>query len=152
MPESQTKTLIMPINVQDEHFSGFDFGVVELSQSEIDRIRAMSALVKSAKETIHSGAYKIVAWDYVIRVMQTDDDAEELDNDRLPLKEPEYPRIDCPCLNVTDTDFFWSFYPKHTNVNCETATMNIELLDTFDTVDSRELVSENQTEEADHGL
>ena len=140
MPETQTKTLVMPINIQDDHFSGFDFGIVELSQSEMDRIRAMSALVKTVKETIHTGAYKLVAWDYAIRVMQTDSDSEEPDNCRLPLKEPEYPRIDCPCLNVTDTDFFWSFYPKHTSVNCETATMSIELLDTFDPVDAREVV------------
>jgi len=140
MPETQTKKLIMPIHIQDDHFDGFDFGIVELSQSEMDRIRAMSALVKTAKETIHTGAYKLVAWDYVIRVMQTDSDSEELDNGRLPLKEPEYPRIDCPCLNVTDTDFFWSFYPKHTNVNCETATMSIDLLDTIDLVDAREVV------------
>jgi hypothetical protein len=140
MPETQTKTLVMPINIQDDHFSGFDFGIVELSQSEMDRIRAMSALVKTAKVTIHTGAYKLVAWDYVIRVMQTASDSEELDNGRLPLKEPEYPQIDCPCLNVTDTDFFWSFYPKHTNVNCETATMSIDLLDTFDSVDARGVV------------
>ena len=135
-----TKKLIMPIHIHDDHFDGFDFGIVELSQSEMDRIRAMSELVKSAKETIHSGAYKITAWDYVVRIMQTDDDAEELDNGRIPLKEPDECRIDCPCLNVTDSDFFWSFYPKHTNVNCETATMSIELLDNFDTVDAREVL------------
>ncbi len=140
MSETQTKTLIMPINTQDDYFDGFDFAVVELSQSEMDRIRAMSDLVKSAKETIHSGAYKIVAWDYVIRVMQTDSDSEELDDGRMPLKEPDDCRIDCPCLNVTDEDFFWSFYPKHTSVNYETSTMSIELLDNFDTVDARELL------------
>ncbi len=139
---TQTKTLIMPINTQDNYFDGFDFAVVELSRSEMDRIRAMSELVKSAKETIHSGAYKLVAWDYVIRIMQNDEDAEELDNDRIPLKEPDDCRVDCPCLNVTDTDFFWSFYPKHSNVNYETSTMSIELLDNFDTVDAREVVSD----------
>jgi len=143
MPETlttTTKKLIMPINTQDDYFDGFDFAVVELSQSELYRIRAMSELVKSAKETIHSGAYKLVAWDYVIRVMQTDSDSEELDDGRMPLKEPDDCRIDCPCLNVTDEDFFWSFYPKHTNVNYETASMNIELLGNFDTVDAREVV------------
>ena len=143
MPEtlaSPTKKLIMPIHTQDDHFDGFDFAVVELSQSEMDRIRAMSELVKTAKETIHSGAYKLVAWDYVVRIMQTDEDAEELDDGRMPLKEPDDGRIDCPCLNVTDEDFFWSFYPKHTNTNYETATMSIELLDNFDPVDTREVV------------
>ena len=140
MPETQTKTLIMPIHTQDNYFDGFDFAVVELSLSEMDRIRAMSELVKSAKKTIHTGAYKLVAWDYVVRIMQTDEDAEELDDGRMPLKEPDECRIDCPCLNVTDSDFFWSFYPKHTNVTCETATMNIELLDNFDTVDAREVL------------
>jgi len=137
---TQTKTLIMPINTQDDYFDGFDFAVVELSQSEMDRIRAMSELVKTAKDTIHSGTYKLVAWDYVVRIMQTDEDAEELDDGRVPLKEPDDCRIDCPCLNVTDEDFFWSFYPKHSNVNYETTTMSIELLDDFDTVDTREVV------------
>ncbi len=137
---SPTKKLIMPINTQDDYFDGFDFAVVELSQSEMDRIRAMSELVKTTKETIHSGTYKLVAWDYVVRIMQTDEDAEELDDGRVPLKEPDDCRIDCPCLNVTDEDFFWSFYPKHSNVNYETTTMSIELLDDFDTVDTREVV------------
>jgi hypothetical protein len=141
MSEIPTKKLIIPIYIQDDHFDGFDFGIVELSQSEMDRIRAMSELVRSTKETIHNGAYKLVAWDYVIRVMQTDYDSEKLDDGRLPMKEPEYPRIDCPCLNVTATDFFWSFYPKHTNINCETAVMSIELLDTYDTIDDRDLVN-----------
>ena len=139
-----TKKLIMPIHNQDDYFDGFDHGIVELTQADMDRIRAISELVKTAKITIHDGAYKIVAWDFGITVMKTDYDSETLVDGLLPLVEPDECRIDCPCLNVTDTDFFWSFYPKHVNVHCETATFDISLLDNFDTVDGREVQREEE--------
>lgn len=137
-----TKKLIMQIHIQDDYFDGFDYGIVELTQADMDRIRAMSELVKTAKTAIHDGAYKIVAWDFGIAVMKTDYDSETLADGLLPLIEPDECRIDCPCLNVTDTDFFWSFFPKHVNVHCETATFCISLLNNFDTVDGREVQRE----------
>jgi hypothetical protein len=145
MNDTRTKKLIMPINIQDDHFDGFDFGIIEMTQFEMYRIRTMSELVKTAKATIHDGAYKFVAWDGGIETMKTDYDAETLEDGRLPFlaHTDEYEgRIECVCLNVTDSEFFWTFYPKHTDIRCETKNYPISVLDTFDTIDDRDVTHE----------
>lgn len=131
-----TKKLILPVTSSNEFFDEFDHAVIELEQADIDRIKAMSEIVKNAK-SVHSGMYKIVAFDYVT-VMKADYD-EELDGDRLPLVEPEYATTECDCVNVTDDNFYWTFIPKHTSTRCETESVSISELDNFDTVDLREV-------------
>jgi hypothetical protein len=132
-----TKKLILPVSSSNEFFDEIDHAVIELEQADIDRIKAMSEIVKNAK-SVHDGVYKIVAFDYNVTAMKAEYD-EELDGDRLPLVEPEDARIECECVNVTDDDFFWTFIPKHTETRCETESVSISALDSFDTLDLREV-------------
>lgn len=141
MPDTQVKRLIMPIHVQDDYFDDFDCAVAELNQASIDRIRSLAGFVKTARQTDET-VYKIVAWDWGgLKVLKTDF-SEDPDNEELLLKEPEECRIDCLCLNVSDDGFYWTFYPKHTSIYCETAAIAVALLDCFDEVDAREVSDE----------
>lgn len=140
MPDTQVKRLTMPIRVQDDYFDDFDCAVAELNQASIDRIRSLSGFVKTARQTDET-IYKIVAWDWGgLKVLKTG--FGEDPDDELPLKEPEECRIDCLCLNVSADAFYWTFYPKHTSIYCETAAIAVALLDCFDEVDAREVSNE----------
>jgi len=46
--------------------------------------------------------------------------------------------MECNTLNVTDDDFFWSGYYKHTDVRWETDTVRLAVLDEPDIHDVRE--------------
>ena len=140
--EQPTKKIITPVSVCDDNYCGFNYAIVNVDQDDIDRIRAMHAIVQDAKAKVRNGLYKLVAFDGDVTVMTEDSDAEKSDDGRIVLTEPdEYDRrIECVCLNVTDNEFFWTFYPKHTNIHCETDTYLISVLDTFDTIDDREQI------------
>lgn len=150
MPTS-TKRLILPVSVSDDNFNGFDHAVIDLNSAEIQRIRDMRDVINTCKNSLGSEFYKLVMFHNGLEVMETDYDTDYLDNGRTPLRTPdaEDARIDCVCLNVTDDDFFWSFYPKHTNIHCETESISIDVLETFDTLDCRELAADG---EVSHGL
>jgi len=137
MPDIQLKRLIMPVHVQDDYFDDYDCAVAELNQASIDRIRSLSEFVKIARQADDT-IYKIVAWDWCGLKVFKSSYSDEPDEEELQLKEPEEYRIDCLCLNVSDDGFYWTFYPKHTSIYCETAAIAVALLDCFDEVDARE--------------
>lgn len=136
--EIQTKKLILQISCKND-YAEFDYGVIEMTQAAADRIRKMSEVVKTAKEDIFSYITEIRAHDHAVTTMKLDYDAEELDGDKLPLVEPEYGRIECCKLNVSGIGFYWSFYPKHCDDICTTSRVLISELDSFDTIDEREV-------------
>jgi hypothetical protein len=136
--ESTKKKLILPVHCPTNDCVEFDYAIVELSQSDIGKIRALSEVVKATKESVSDNVYRIKMFDHAVTVMQADYDAEPEDG-KTPLREPEYGRIDCCALNVSDLDFHWSFYPKHGSDLCETSTVSISELDTFETLDEREV-------------
>jgi len=140
------KRLILPVSVSDDNFNGFDHAVVDLTQSDIQLIRDMCTVVNTCKLKLGNEIYKLVCFDNDITVMATDYDTDYLDNGRTPLKTPddEDSRIDCVCLNVTHDDFFWSFSLKHSEFRCETKSTPITALDTFDTLDCREVPSDSK--------
>jgi hypothetical protein len=149
MPTS-IKRLILPVSISDDNFNGFDHAIIDLTQTEVRLIREMSEIVKAAKTSLDISVYKLVAFNTAPVLMTSDYDTEYLDNGRTPLKEPDEDdaRIDGVCLNVTDDDFFWTFHPKNTGIHCETESVLITALDTFDTLDAREL--QTNTSEADN--
>jgi hypothetical protein len=141
------KRLILPVSVSDDNFNGFDHAIIDLTQAEIQLIRDMCAVVNTCKGSLGAEIYKLVTFHNGLEVMATDYDTEYLDNGRTPLKTPDDDdaRIDGVCLNVTDDDFFWTFHPKNTGIHCETESVLITALDTFDTLDCRESETDDET-------
>lgn len=137
MQTTKTKKLILPVTNPNDFFDGFDHGVVELSQSDIDRIRNLSEAVKTAKQS-YDGVYQLSCLDLAVTTMKADYDSS-LEDGKLPLVEPEYPRIECCTLVVSDQDFHWMFYPKFCDTRSTTASVLISELETFETLDAREV-------------
>lgn len=125
------KKLIIPVHDSSEFFSeNADYAVIELDAALIERIRKLAVVVKQMK------AYKISEFNCTCDFMTAAWDAEP-DNGKVALKEFEG-RMECSTLNVTDSDFFWSGYYKHTDVRWETDTVLIKSLDEPDILDERE--------------
>ena len=125
------KRLIIPVHDNSEFFSdNADYAIIDLDAATIERIKALSAAVRGLK------VYKVSEFDNVCDFMTADWDAE-LDNGKVALKEFEG-RMECNTLNVTDDDFFWSGYYKHSDIRWETDTIRLAVLDEPDTHDERE--------------
>ncbi len=129
------KRLIIPVHDNSEFFSdNADYAIIDLDAATIERIKTLSAVVRELK------VYKISEFDNDCDFMSTDWDAEP-DNGKVRLKEFEG-RMECNTLNVTDDDFFWSGYYKHTDVRWETDTVRLAVLDEPDIHDERETCTE----------
>ena len=125
------KRLIIPVHDNSEFFSdNADYAIIDLDAATIERIKALSAAVRDLK------VYKVSEFDNDCDFMTADWDAEP-DNGKVALKEFEG-RMECNTLNVTDDDFFWSGYYKHSDIRWETDTVRLAVLDEPDTHDERE--------------
>ena len=125
------KRLIIPVHDNSEFFSdNADYAIIDLDAVTIERIKALSAAVRALK------VYKVSEFDNDCDFMTADWDAEP-DNGKVALKEFEG-RMECNTLNVTDDDFFWSGYYKHSDIRWETDTIRLAVLDEPDTHDERE--------------
>ena len=125
------KRLIIPVHDNSEFFSdNADYAIIDLDAATIERIKALSAAVRAMK------VYKVSEFDNDCDFMTADWDAEP-DNGKVALKEFEG-RMECNTLNVTDDDFFWSGYYKHSDIRWETDTIRLAVLDEPDTHDERE--------------
>ena len=125
------KRLIIPVHDNSEFFSdNADYAIIDLDAAAIERIKALSAAVRDLK------VYKVSEFNHGCDFMAADWDAEP-DNGKVALKEFEG-RMECNTLNVTDSDFFWSGYYKHTDVRWETDTVLLVVLDEPDIHDERE--------------
>ena len=125
------KRLIIPVHDNSEFFSdNADYAIIDLDAASIERIKTLSAAVRDLK------VYKVSEFNHGCEFMAADWDAEP-DNGKVRLKEFEG-RMECNTLNVTDSDFFWSGYYKHTDVRWETDTVLLVVLDEPDIHDERE--------------
>ena len=68
------------------------------------------------------------------------------ENGKVAMKEFEG-RTECNTLNVTDNDFFWSGYYKHTSVRWESASVPLTALDKDGDYDQREEYPDNEEQE-----
>ena len=131
------KRLIIPVHDNSEFFSeNADYAIIDLDAATIERIKTLSAAVRDLK------VYKVSEFNCGCDFMTADWDAEP-DNGKVKLKEFEG-RMECNTLNVTDDDFFWSGYYKHTDVRWETDTVRLAVLDEPDTHDERETCGEKE--------
>ena len=132
-----TKKLIIPISDNSEFFSeAADYAVIELSAESIDRIRKLSVVVRQMN------AYRISEFNYDCEFMVADYEAEP-ENGKVAMKEFEG-RMECNTLNVTDNDFFWSGYYKHTSVRWESASVPLSVLKEPGDFDQREVIGDVQ--------
>ncbi len=128
---TSNKRIIIPVHDSSEFFPDYaDYAIIDLDAKNIERIRALSAAVRDLK------VYKISEFNCGCDFMTADWDAEP-DNGKVALKEFEG-RMECNTLNVTDDDFFWSGFYKHTDVRWETDTVRLAVLDEPDIHDERE--------------
>jgi hypothetical protein len=125
------KRLIIPVHDNSEFFSdNADYAIIDLDAATIERIKTLSAAVRDLK------VYKVSEFNHTCDFMVADWDAKP-DNGKVALKEFEG-RMECNTLNVTDSDFFWSGFYKHTDIRWETDTVLLAVLDEPGINDERE--------------
>lgn len=111
-----------------------DYAVIELNETAIERIKALTTAVQDLK------VYKVSEFNNACDFEVVDWDAEP-ENGKVVLKEFEG-RMECCTLNVTDNDFFWSGVYKHTEIRWETTSVPLTVLDEAGDFDEQETVSE----------
>ena len=132
-----TKKLIIPISDNSEFFSeAADYAVIELSAESIDRIRKLSAVVRDLE------VYRISEFNYDCDFMVADYEADP-ENGKVAMNGFEG-RMECNTLNVTDNNFFWSGYYKHTSVRWESVSVPLTTLDEDGDYDLREEIGNEQ--------
>lgn len=132
-----TKKLIIPISDNSEFFSeAADYAVIDLNAEKIDRIRKLSAVVRDLE------VYRISEFNYDCDFTVADYEADP-ENGKVTMKEFEG-RMECNTLNVTDNNFFWSGYYKHTSVRWESASVPLTTLDEDGDYDLREVIGDEQ--------
>ena len=124
------KKLVVPISDNSDYFEAADYAVIELTADRINRIRNLSAVVRDLK------VYRISEFSFDCKFMVVDYEADP-ENGMVAMKEFEG-RTECNTLNVTDNDFFWSGYYKHTSVRWESASVPLTALDEDGEYDLRE--------------
>ena len=125
------KRLIIPVRDHSEYFTdNADYVVIDLDVMLMARIRTLAAAVRDLR------VYKVVEFNYAGDFMTADWDAEP-DDGKVALKEFEG-GMECNTLNVTDSNFFWSGFYKHTDVRWETDSVPLTALDDPAVVDERE--------------
>ena len=130
------KKLIIPISDNSDFFEAADYAVIQLNADRIDRIRKLSAVVRELE------VYRISEFNYDCAFMVADYEADP-ENGNVAMKEFEG-RTECNTLNVTDNDFFWSGYYKHTSVRWESASVPLTALDKDGDYDEREEYPDNE--------
>ena len=129
-----TKKLIIPISDNSEFFSeAADYAVIELNAESVERIRKLSVVVRQMK------VYRISEFNYDCKFMVADYETDP-ENGKVAMKEFEG-RMECNTLNVTDNNFFWSGYYKHTSVRWESASVPLSVLKEDGEYDLREELS-----------
>lgn len=103
----------------DEYVELPDFAVFEIDLITAQEIAALSKIVKD------NGLHKVEKFDYRVEYFDdnvVDDDGPDVPNDI---------RIECPCLNVSDDQFWFTAYIKHTSAEICTDHVNIQTMLTF---------------------
>lgn len=131
-----SKKLIIPISDNSDYFEAADYAVIELNADRINRIRKLSAVVRDLE------VYRISEFNYDCKFMVNNYETDP-ENGQVAMKEFEG-RTECNTLNVTDNDFFWSGYYKHTSVRWESASVPLTALDEAGDYDLREEVGDEQ--------
>lgn len=132
-----TIKLIIPVSDNSEFFSeAADYASVELTAGSIARIRELASVVRNLE------VYRISEFNYGCDFTVADYEADP-ENGKVATKEFEG-QMECNTLNVTDNNFFWSGYYKHTSVRWESASVPLTALDEGGDYDLREEISDEK--------
>jgi len=131
-----TKKLTIPISDNSDFFEVADYAVIDLNADRINRIRKLSAVVRAL------GVYRISEFNYDCEFTVVDYEADP-ENGKVATKQFEG-RMECTMLNVTDCNFFWTGYYKHTSVRWESESVPLSALGKDDDYDLREEVGDGQ--------
>jgi len=132
-------TILCTVTSNSEHCKYSDYATIALSPSKIQQLFAhrKSVVDLTAK---NSQIYCLKIWDYSVNWIANADNDEHLTDeeedrlDKLMVDSDEYVvvgetmgdlpgmRSECDLLVVTDTDFRWECYAKHTDIRHETLT------------------------------
>jgi len=128
-----TKKLILPITDNNEFYADVaDYVAIDLDMEKIDRIRRLSAVVRELE------VYRISAFDCDCEFLVSDYEAAPK-NGKVAVMEFKG-RMECTTLNVTDSDFHWSGYYRHTSVRWESESVSLSALDDDGEYDLRETI------------
>ena len=130
------KKLIIPISDNSDFFEGADYAVIELIAERINRIRRLSTVVRELD------VYSISEFNYDCEFMVVDYEADP-ENGKVATKQFEG-RMECTMLNVTDCNFFWTGYYKHTSIRWESESVPLSALVEDGDYDLREAVCGGQ--------
>lgn len=130
------KKLIIPISDHSDFFEGADYAVIELIAERINRIRNLSAVVRELD------VYSISEFNYDCEFAVADYEGDP-ENGKVPTKQFEG-RMECTTLNVTDCNFFWTGYYKHTSIRWESESVPLSALGKDGDYDLREEVGDGQ--------
>lgn len=144
------KKLILKISINNDFVNNFDHGIVELTPGLCHRIKQLAQAAADLDVT------RISEFDYSVKTMISDYDAEESDNGKQPLKEPENGRVECPFLVVETDCFCWEGLVGASDIRWGMDNIPLSVLgepgdydqrDSFDAADEREALTDNETEE-----
>ncbi len=125
------KKLILPITDNNEFYADVGgYVAIGLDLEKKDRIRRLSAVVRDLD------VYRISAFDCDCEFLITDYEADPK-NGKVAVMEFKG-RMECTTLNVTDSDFHWSGYYRHTSVRWESESVPLSVLDEEGEYDLRE--------------
>jgi hypothetical protein len=154
--KSETPTMIILVKVftSEDEYSSADYAFLELSNEFITLVRTASEEVKKLKEKFNSSTYCIEIWNYlpIFLCEETvceifgddfDDSFEEFIYIDKPYNEDLREFVDKLCeekrfdtvsqdatrLVITQSDFRFSSYLKHTKIVLDTSSISINELD-----------------------
>lgn len=127
--------IMVRANTFDEHCSGPNVAVLELTKEQIDEILSKCEAAQLLEEK-DSTFYKLEYFDYTPDWLENydlpDDIAERIEGDETVVITEELNAepvcVDCSALNIKPNKVFWSGYIKHTNIRVETAMISVETL------------------------
>jgi hypothetical protein len=152
--ETPTRIILAKVWTSEDEYSSVDYAFLELSDELINLVRAASEEVKRLKEKFNSSTYCIEIWNYlpIFLCEKTfyaifGDDFDDSFDDFIYIDKPynedlrefvdklcEEKRIDkvfqdATRLVVTENEFRFSSYLKHTKIVLDTSSISINELD-----------------------
>jgi len=113
---------ILKVRISNEFAEGPEVAVVEIDDHLRSRVWQLASAVKSLN------VYAIREFNGYPEFFMQDHEHEESVIPRPPEDgfEEMACRVECVTLNVTDSDFYWTGYVKHTDVRFETDSIPLE--------------------------
>ena len=114
------KNYIADISCNDEWVNSPQVAQFTMSEADAREVVRLAQLVKK------HGLFRVERFDY--RVSYLMEDPEDCDEELLEDGEPEEARVDCDCISVSSTEFWFTANEKHTNIEYTVERQSIKVL------------------------